>query len=85
VVPQDLIVAHRDVGSAFHIKERDLKNRLGNEDIPAEELTPPEKEGGDAAEEGGSDGERRDYQLQRAIDLLKSITIFQRAQAADGT
>jgi carboxyl-terminal processing protease len=82
VIPQDLIVAHRDNGSTFHIKERDLKNRLGNEDISPEEAMPPEEQGdttdGDGANGDGADGERRDYQLQRAIDLLKSITIYQK-------
>ena len=87
VVPQDLIIAHRDSGSSFHIKERDLKNSLKNEDLPSDEEAAPSDEGPDGGEtpgddEGaaGGDGKadgRRDYQLQRAIDLLKSITIFE--------
>ncbi|MGD2062831.1 MAG: S41 family peptidase [Nitrospirota bacterium] len=79
VVPQDLIVAHRDVGAAFHIKERDLKNRLRNEDIPSGEAAPPEEEPADTTDGDETDRARRDYQLQRAIDLLKSITIYQKA------
>jgi len=82
-VPQDLIIAHRDTGPAFHIKERDLKNSLSNDDLPAEEEVAPSDDGG--AEDEAPEGERRDYQLQRAIDLLKSITIFQGQEAAVGT
>jgi len=81
-VPQDLIIAHRDTGPAFHIKERDLKNSLTNEDLPAEEEVAPSDDGGGEGEE--PEGERRDYQLQRAIDLLKSITIFQGKGVAVG-
>jgi len=81
-VPQDLIIAHRDAGPAFHIKERDLKNSLSNDDLPADEEVAPSDEG--AAEGEGPEAERRDYQLQRAIDLLKSITIFQGQGAAGG-
>jgi len=81
-VPQDLIIAHRDAGPAFHIKERDLKNSLINDDLPAEEEAAPSDDG--AADGEGPEGERRDYQLQRAIDLLKSITIFQGQGVAGG-
>jgi len=82
-VPQDLIIAHRDTGPAFHIKERDLKNSLTNDDLPTEEEVAPSDDGG--AEDEAPEGERRDYQLQRAIDLLKSITIFQGQGVAAGT
>jgi len=81
-VPQDLIIAHRDTGPAFHIKERDLKNSLSNDDLPAEEEVAPSDDGG--AEGEAPEGERRDYQLQRAIDLLKSISIFQGQGVAVG-
>ncbi|RMF80146.1 MAG: S41 family peptidase [Nitrospirae bacterium] len=74
-VHQELIVAKQEEAEGFHIKERDLRHRLENEDVPEAEQEPEAKtqEEKDAAR---AEEQRRDYQLQRAIDLLKSIAIY---------
>jgi len=79
-VAQEFIVAQQENGSTFHIKERDLHNRLENQDLPEEEQAAPPTAPG--AEEGDGNApktkERRDYQLQRAIDLIKSIAVYEK-------
>ncbi len=57
--------------SEVHPKEKDLKGHLPNDALPDEV-----SESGDENNEAGRLAE--DYQLQRALDLLKSWDIFQR-------
>jgi len=76
-VAQELIVAHQENGASFHIKERDLRHRLENKDLQkGEEAAPAEEGEGDDQE--AKPEERRDYQLQRAIDLIKSIAVYEK-------
>jgi carboxyl-terminal processing protease len=64
-------IKHKEVAPDIHIKEKDLDGHLSNE------TTPEAKEGEAAEEEGaGAEGLSEDYQLQRALDLLKSWDIF---------
>jgi carboxyl-terminal processing protease len=65
-----------EVDPSFHVKEKDLEGHLNNDTL---------KEAGqeEKAEEGG--GEEKDlvedYQLQRALDLLKSWDIFHKIKS----
>lgn len=77
-VAQELIVAHQENGASFHIKERDLRHRLENKDLPSDEEAAPTEEGEGDDQETTAEKERRDYQLQRAIDLIKSIAVYEK-------
>ncbi len=77
-VAQELIVAHQENGASFHIKERDLRHRLENKDLPENKEAAPADAGKGDAKETTAEKERRDYQLQRAIDLIKSIAVYEK-------
>ncbi len=77
-VAQELIVAHQENGASFHIKERDLRHRLENKDLPKDEEAAPSDAGEGDDQEATGEEERRDYQLQRAIDLIKSIAVYEK-------
>jgi len=64
----------KTVAEMNHFREKDLKNHFNTEingeaDAPIEENLPDEQT-------------RKDFQLMRALDLLKGWTIFQSMQAA---
>jgi carboxyl-terminal processing protease len=54
-------------------READLRGRLENEQVEGEAKAP--------VAEGGVGGEEEDYQLARAIDLLRGVAMFGSARA----
>lgn len=69
VVPQATITP-RETSDRFHAKEEDLEGHLDNDQI---------KESDVSADEVVDDKlDMDDYQLQRAVDILKSWTVFQK-------
>lgn len=71
-------IKHKEIAPNIHVKEKDLDGHLSNETIP-------EATEGEAAEEKGAETEglSEDYQLQRALDLLKSWDIFHKIKTTD--
>jgi carboxyl-terminal processing protease len=78
------------ISSAGEIHEGDLRGALKNPDgsvktAPAPEVTkvitepPPEKKDGDEAKkvENKEDAEKQDYQLSRAIDLIRGVSMYE--------
>ncbi|MRR35745.1 peptidase S41, partial [bacterium] len=82
----ELKTAAKDRREDFH--EKDLNNHLGN----GKESPAKEKDGEDGKEEGGNKGKpihpavsvgddlKKDFQLVRALDLLKSWEVLQRVE-----
>jgi carboxyl-terminal processing protease len=66
------------VDPRIHVKEKDLEGHLSNETVD-EEVDAAEDETVDAAEQALEE----DYQLQRALDLLKSWDIFHKIKSTD--
>ena len=62
----------RETDPDVHIKEKDLEGHLSNDTIEEKEPDAKEADEGKNAEEPHS----QDYQLQRALDLLKTWDIF---------
>jgi carboxyl-terminal processing protease len=65
-----------------HPKEEDLKNHLTNDQKPEKEKSTPAEEE-DSKGEAVSEEEKSkdDYQLERAVDVLKSWAVFQKLSA----
>ena len=66
----------KEAGDREHFREKDLPNHFDGEQIdkPAKPVKPEEKSGDRSQVEGEK---RSDYQLMRALDLLKGWQIFQ--------
>ncbi len=64
--------------------ERDLEGHLPNDTLPAEPAPAPSKPGEEAVpeEETEATSDEEDFQLQRALDLLKTWEIFHKTRGA---
>jgi carboxyl-terminal processing protease len=63
----------KEAGESDHFREKDLRNHFDS-DQAGEPAKPAEKDGGQSQVEAD---QRSDYQLMRALDLLKGWQIFQ--------
>ena len=66
----------KEAAALEHFREKDLRNHFDGE--PSEQTPKAEEKNGDQPQVGAD--QRSDYQLMRALDLLKGWQIFQGLQ-----